>query len=112
MKQHIENLLQSAVQKLQTMGELPAIPAFIQVEPTKDKAHGDFASNIALILAKPAQKKPREIAERIMQVLQTSQYVQKIEIAGPGFINFFLSLNALNDVVGRIIKAKEKYDLS
>ncbi|OGT42045.1 MAG: arginine--tRNA ligase [Gammaproteobacteria bacterium RIFCSPHIGHO2_12_FULL_37_34] len=112
MKQQVENLLQSAVQKLQTMGELPAIPAFIQVEPTKDKTHGDFASNIAMILAKPAQKKPRDIAERIIQMLQTSQYVQKVEVAGPGFINFFLSLQALNDVVVRIMKVKEKYGLT
>lgn len=112
MKQHVENLLQAALQKLQTMGELSAIPAFIQVEPTKDKTYGDFASNIAMILAKTTQKPPRQIAERIIQVIQPSPHLQKVEIAGPGFINFFLSLKALNEIVVRIIKAKEKYGLT
>ncbi len=112
MKQHIENLLQKAVQYLQTIGELPAIPAFVQIESTKDKTHGDFSSNIAMVLAKPAQKNPREIAERIVEVLQPSPYVQKVEVAGPGFINFFLQLNALNSVVTRILTEKEKYGLS
>src|SRR3990167_4238433 len=88
MKQHIESLLQLAVRALQEGGELPAIPAFIQVDATKDKQHGDFASNIALILAKPAQKNPRGIAERIIKLLPVSPYIQKIEMAGPGFINF------------------------
>ncbi|HLB43632.1 MAG TPA: arginine--tRNA ligase [Gammaproteobacteria bacterium] len=112
MKHKIENFLQAAVQKLQTMGELPAIPAFIQIEVSKDKIHGDFTSTIAMILAKTVQKKPREIAERIIQVMQCSPDIQKIEIAGPGFINFFLSLDALSKVIEQILKAKEKYGLS
>ena len=109
MKQHIESLVQIAVKQLQESGELPAIPAFIQIDITKDKQHGDFASNIALILAKPAQKKPRDIAERIIQALPPSPYVQKVEVAGAGFINFFLSTQALNDVVANIITEKETY---
>lgn len=109
MKQHIESLIQIAVKQLQEAGELPAIPAFIQVDATKDKQHGDFATNIAMILAKPAQKKPRDIAERIMQTLSDSPYIQKVEIAGPGFINFFLSPQALTDVVARIIAEKESF---
>src|SRR3990167_7111993 len=106
MKQNIENLLQKAVEKLQTQGELPAIPAFIQVEISKDKTHGDFASNIAMVLAKFAQKSPRTIAERILHNISPSQYIEKIEIAGPGFINFFVSREALNEVVLCIMKAK------
>jgi arginyl-tRNA synthetase len=112
MKQHIESLVQIAVKQMQESGELPAIPAFIQIDLTKDKQHGDFASNIALILAKPAQKKPRDIAERIIHIIQllpASPYIQKVEIAGPGFINFFLSAQALNDVVARILAEKETY---
>ena len=112
MKQQIENLIQIAVTKLQESGELPAIPAFIQIDATKDKQHGDFASNIALILAKPAQKKPREIAERIIQLIPTSSYLQKVEIAGPGFINFFLSPHALNDVITKILDEKGNYGRS
>jgi len=109
MKQQIESLLLRALQQLEASGELPAIPAFIQIDPSKDKQHGDFASNIALILAKPAQKKPREVAERLIQVLPDSPYIDKVEIAGPGFINFFLSNHALTDVVTRALSEKEQF---
>ena len=111
MKQHIENLIQKALMQLQETGELPAIPAAVQVEATKDKQHGDFASNVALILAKAAQQKPRDIADRIIQALPASPKVQKVEIAGPGFINFFLSNAALNDVVIDICRLKNLYGL-
>ncbi len=109
MKQHIENLVQQAIKQLQAMGELSEIPAYVQVEAAKDKQHGDFASNIALILAKSAQKKPREVAERILQVLPASPKLQKVEIAGPGFINFFLVPNAMSDVVNQILSQKEQF---
>lgn len=112
IKQTIENLLQHTVQRLQSLGELPAIPAFIQVDVSKDKRHGDFSSNIAMILAKIAQKKPQEIAKRITQVIAESPYLLKIEIAGPGFINFFLSQNAFNQVILKILKEKENYGRS
>src|SRR3990167_965237 len=109
MKQHIENILQSAIQQLQAQGELPIIPAFVEVDATKDKTHGDFASNIALILAKPAQKNPRDIAEHILNILAPSPYIEKIEIAGPGFINFFLSAKVLHEVIVKILHEKENY---
>lgn len=63
----------------------------IQVERTRDRAHGDFASNLALTLAKPARRKPREIAQALVNELPVSDLLIKSEIAGPGFINFFLS---------------------
>jgi len=109
MKQHIENLLQLAVKQLQESGELVTDPTLIQVDPTKDKTHGDFASNIAMVLAKAERKKPRELAERIIAALPTSSYVKKIEIAGPGFINFFLSTEALGAVIVSILQEKENY---
>lgn len=109
MKQHIESLVQLAVKQLQEKGELPAIPAFIQIDTTKDKLHGDFASNIAMVLAKPAQKKPRDIAELIIKTLPASPFLQKVEIAGPGFINFFLSPQALAEVIAKILTEKENF---
>jgi len=112
MKQHIESLLQTVLRQLQQSGEMPAIPAFIQIDPTRDKQHGDFATNVALLLAKPAQKKPRDIAERIVKLLPPSPYVEKIEIAGPGFINFFMSNKALTDTVVHILKDKEQFGRS
>lgn len=109
MKEHIEHLVKMALKQLQDSGDLPAIPAFIQVETTKDKSHGDFASNIAMVLAKPAQKKPRDIAEMIIRVVPQSPYIEKIEIAGPGFINFYLKAQALYDVIPRILQERAEF---
>jgi arginyl-tRNA synthetase len=108
-KQHIQELIQAALQKVGQTNALPdELPAF-QIEPTKDKKHGDFACNIALVLAKPLQRKPRELAEWIVQSLPVSTSVKNVEIAGPGFINFFLTTEALYHVVVDIIQAAEKY---
>lgn len=112
MKHHIETLLQNVLRQLQQSGEMPAIPAFIQIDPARDKQHGDFATNVALLLAKLAQKKPRDIAERIVQLLPASPYIEKVEVAGPGFINFFMSNKALTDVVVRILNEKEQFGRS
>lgn len=109
MKQHIDSLLRTALKQLQDAGELPALPGAIQIEACKDKKHGDFASNIAMVLAKPAGKKPRDIADQLLRALPASPYVTKVEIAGAGFINFFLSQDAQNEVVGRILKEKETF---
>lgn len=109
MKHHLESLLQIAVKQLQEAEELPNTPILIQIEPTKDKQFGDYASNLALLLAKSAHKKPRDIAERLIQALPSSEYLQKVEVAGPGFINFFLSSLALTSVVENILTEKDSY---
>src|SRR5579859_1892504 len=61
------------------------------VERTRDRKHGDFATNVALVLAKSLGKKPRDLADAIVKALPTGGMVARTEIAGPGFINFFLS---------------------
>ena len=95
MKQLIQDLLQTAVARLAEQGALPAgTQVDIQVDRTRDKAHGDFAANTALMLAKPARRKPREIADELVAALPDSTAVERVEIAGPGFINFFLSADA------------------
>ena len=66
--------------------------ADIQLTRTKDASHGDFATNIAMILSKTLAQKPRELAEKIIAHLPANANVKKVEIAGPGFINFFLAL--------------------
>jgi arginyl-tRNA synthetase len=90
-KQQIEALIQKALSTLQLSFDIPPY----QIEATKDKQHGDYACNIALQLSKKVGKKPRDIAEMIVSAIPSSDYIQKIEIAGPGFINFFLSSIAL-----------------
>lgn len=112
MKPQIEKLIQSAFATLQASGELPNVPVTIQVEAAKDKQHGDFATNIALMLAKSVQKKPREVAELIIKALPASAHIKKVEIAGPGFINFFLSADALFDVIPRILDQQHEFGRS
>lgn len=113
MKYHVEQLLKTAIQTLQTQGQLPndLIP-HIQVEHTRDKQHGDFASSVALGLAKACQRKPRELAEQILAAIPTSNYVQKVEIAGPGFINFFLTSDAWQAIVKDIFQAGDQFGRS
>ena len=96
MKDNIQQLLEQTVEILKQENILPqdAAPR-IQVDRTKDKSHGDFATNLALMTSKAAGKNPRELAQLICQHLPTSAIVEKTEIAGPGFINFFVADNAL-----------------
>ena len=91
MKEHIRQLLEQTVAKLIAQGDLPAdVTPRIQVDNTKDKAHGDLATNLAMLLAKLAGKNPRELAQLLIANLPASDRVAKVEIAGPGFINFYL----------------------
>src|SRR5262249_49144075 len=78
----------------------------------KSREHGDFATNLALTLAKAARVKPRELANKIVAGLPASDYVDKVEIAGPGFINFFLKTDAFTQIVPRILAAGANYGRS
>jgi arginyl-tRNA synthetase len=111
-KQHIEQLLQNTLQQLQQSGQISAEVPRVLVEATKDKQHGDYATNIALVLAKAAQRKPRDIADMLVSALPTSAKIKKVEIAGPGFINFFLASDALTSIVSDIIAAGPQYGTS
>ncbi|QSX30460.1 arginine--tRNA ligase [Shewanella cyperi] len=96
MKSHIQSLLEQTVESFKQQGILPAdFEARIQVDRTKDKSHGDLATNLAMMLTKVAGKNPRELAQLIIDNLPASSHVAKVEIAGPGFINFFIDDNAL-----------------
>jgi len=96
MKDTIRQLIQQALTRLVTEGVLPeGLTPAIQVENAKDKTHGDFASNIAMMLAKPAGMKPRDLAEKLIAALPADEQITKVEIAGPGFLNFFQNTQAL-----------------
>ncbi|MCH5557000.1 arginine--tRNA ligase [Pseudomonas syringae] len=96
MKDTIRQLIQQALTRLVTEGVLPeGLTPAIQVENARDKTHGDFASNIAMMLAKPAGMKPRDLAEKLIAALPADDQISKVEIAGPGFLNFFQNTAAL-----------------
>lgn len=110
MKEDITGLIQAALDTLVTQGQLPAdITPSIKIDRTRDKAHGDLASNIALTLAKPAGKNPRELAGLICDALPPAALVARTEIAGPGFINFFLSDSSSQAIVKTILEQREAF---
>jgi arginyl-tRNA synthetase len=105
MKEELTRLIDQALDALVEQGVLPAAARPpVQIERTRDKSHGDLASNIALALAKPAQRKPRELATLICEALPHNPRVTRTEIAGPGFINFFLSDDSTQAVVRNILE--------
>jgi arginyl-tRNA synthetase len=105
MKEQLTTLIQQALDTLIAQGVLTAdIAPQIQIDRTRDKSHGDLASNIALALAKAAQRKPRELADLICAALPANSLVSRTEVAGPGFINFFLSADSNQAVVRRILE--------
>jgi len=113
MKQQLSQLIQQALDSLVAQGDLPqAIEPRIQIDRTRDKTHGDLASNIALTLAKAAGKSPRDVATAICAALPDSAFVERTEIAGPGFINFFLSSGSSQAVIQRVLEAGADYGRS
>ncbi len=113
MKPQIAELLSAAVDELKNTAVLSAeVQPRIQVDNTRDKAHGDLATNLAMMLAKPAGKNPRELAQMLVDALPASSLVQKVEIAGPGFINFYLSEESTSSLVRAVLEAKDQYGRS
>ena len=110
MKSIVANLVASALAGLPELAEAAGDLALdTTVERTRDPSHGDFASNVAMRLAKPARKNPREIAAQIVAALGDNDAVSKVEIAGPGFINFHLSPAAFHAELESILEQGENY---
>jgi arginyl-tRNA synthetase len=102
IKESLESLISS--QKL----AVSVIPE-IKIERPKSKEHGDFSSNIALMVAKPAGKNPRDVAQLLVDDLGKNPGIKKIEIAGPGFLNFTLDSASLGELARTIIEQSDKY---
>ena len=113
MKHHLTRLLSESVQTLQSQQVLPADEEIrIQLERTRERKHGDFASNLAMVLCKAARSKPRDLAEKLIAALPASDMLEKTEIAGPGFINFFLSPTAWHNNISTIFDRGNEYGRS
>ncbi|WP_288388124.1 arginine--tRNA ligase, partial [uncultured Cobetia sp.] len=110
MKETIIELLGQALETLKADGTLPADASpQIKVDPTKDKSHGDYASNLAMMTSKAAGMKPRDLAEKLIAALPASDAVSKVEIAGPGFLNFFADTGAVADIVRRVFSESDSF---
>ena len=105
MKSKIQQLLSEALQRLAEQGLIPRdrLPV-AKIERARDARHGDFASNVAMVLAKAAGSRPRDLAEQLIKALPPTELVAKVEIAGPGFINFYLSREAYLGVIPEILQ--------
>jgi arginyl-tRNA synthetase len=110
MKRIVAQLVENALAVLPDLAEAAAdLSVEDTVERTRDAGHGDFASNIAMRLAKPARRNPREIATSIVEALSDNADIDKIDIAGPGFINFHLSSSAFYAELESILTKGEEY---
>jgi arginyl-tRNA synthetase len=88
---------------------IDAAPGVVEIDRPRAKEHGDYATNVALALARPAKRSPREVAEAVVRHLPPSDLVAKVEVAGPGFINFFVTPDWLYDVLREVRAAGDAY---
>ncbi len=111
LKSQISEVVKKSLSKAVASGELPEFEAGeIVIETPREKEHGDFSTNIAMQAAKAAKKAPRQIADIISKNMDfTGTYIEKVEIAGPGFINFYLNNLWLYDTLKTIQDMKDKY---
>ena len=112
MKEQLQNLLTKCIGDLIDQGVISEMPSKIRLDHTKDKSHGDYATNVALMLAKQANVNPKELAQTIIKQLGATKFIEKTEIAGPGFINFFLSSESSSSVINEIIDSGKGYGVS
>jgi arginyl-tRNA synthetase len=110
LKDNIEQAIVNALAQAQNEGAInfEDIPDFV-IEVPADKGHGDFAANIAMLLARQARMAPRQIAEIIVRHLNLPSEVDKVEVAGAGFINFFLNPAWLYDIPALVVKMGGDY---
>jgi arginyl-tRNA synthetase len=112
LKQYITHLFSQALIQLKNQ-KIISETINVSIERTRDKNHGDFACNAAMILAKSAHMSPRDLAKKIIEQLPNEDSaIKKFEIAGPGFINVFLTPQAYYKVITDILESKEKYGQS
>src|SRR5690606_39274499 len=111
VKASLHALVSRAIDALRSAGTLPAdadVPAFV-IERPKNRAQGDFSTNAAMLLAKPARSNPRAIAQALVDALPVNADVASVEIAGPGFINFRISEVAWRRQLGEVLAQGSAY---
>lgn len=113
MKSQLSDLFSQAVKQLKADSVIPADHQVrLMFERTRQKEHGDFATNVAMTLAKAAQRNPRELAELIVAALPEDSLITQVDIAGPGFINVFLAQDARYGVLSTIFTEGDSYGLA
>lgn len=110
----IRGLVLDALMQMQSEGALPEGLSFdnVAVEPPRDAAHGDMATNAAMVLAKPAKMKPRDIADALAAKLASDERITSAEVAGPGFLNLRLAPSVWQSVLGAVLEQGTDYGRS
>ncbi|WP_425082955.1 arginine--tRNA ligase [Ruegeria profundi] len=110
----IRGLVLDALAQMQSEGALPEGLSFdnVAVEPPRDAAHGDMATNAAMVLAKPAKMKPRDIADALAVKLAADDRITSAEVAGPGFLNLRLAASVWQGVLARVLEMGTDYGRS
>ena len=110
MKSRLQKLFATAIERLQEDDVLPTDqPILVRFERARQKQHGDYATNVALTLAKVCERPPRELAQLILKAVPPSPEVEKAEIAGPGFINVFIAADAQLGIVRTIRDSRARF---
>ena len=109
MKQLLRTALNEVLRSLEKKYDTDLSDTNIEVKENKEKEFGDFSTNLALVLSKKISKQPKDIAEPLVKALGKKDFIDRIEIAGPGFINFFLSQKSRVDILKTIYKEKNKF---
>ncbi|RBY77363.1 arginine--tRNA ligase [Blastococcus sp. TF02-09] len=108
--EQLQDVVSSAVRAVVDRGALPVeVPAEVLVERPKNPEHGDYATNVALRLAKPAGRPPREVAELLAAELQEHEGIARVDVAGPGFLNITLASGALGTIAVQAVTAGPAY---
>ena len=113
MKQQLHDLFNQAINQLKADSIIPAEHEVrLMFERTRQKEHGDFATNVAMTLSKVAKRNPRELAQLIVDALPADSLITQVDIAGPGFINMFLAQDARNSVLQTVFQNGDQYGLA
>lgn len=112
MKTQLQQLIIKSLSALVAEGVLESVPQTVRLNHSKDKTQGDFATNIAMVLSKQAKCTPKDLAEKIVAKLSQTDEIEKIEIAGPGFINFFISQATNASIINQILDKGKHYGRS
>lgn len=113
VKDQLHALFSQAIEQLKNAQVIPADHQVnLNFERTRQKEHGDFATNVAMTLAKPARRNPRELASLLVDALPEDALITNVDIAGPGFINVFLAQNARFEVLNTVFAEGDSYGLA
>ena len=102
MKNDLIRILKTVLKEIGKENGIDFSNKKVSIQENKEKAHGDYASNLAMVIAKDLSKSPREVAEMITSLLPPEKWIERVNIAGPGFINFYLKKDTHNEILLRI----------